>query len=292
MMKSEILHGVIVKSVGGTFSVLSESGLYECFSPKKFRYKCDDVIVGDKVDFAVVKAKRGVIDKIYPRKNKLSRPEIANVDVCFVVLAAEPKPDFSLCDKVLVNCFKQKICPVVVVNKIDLDGELLVRAQKNYSAIADVVGVSAANGNVEELLPYIKGNLVCFAGQSAVGKTSLLNALSVNLREKTGEISDKSGRGTHTTRHIGIHSVFGGLVADTCGFSLCDLADVRSDELRLYFDDFVEIGRKCKFSSCVHVAEPDCAVKDAVQAGVICKERYERYLQEYAELVEDEKKMY
>lgn len=283
------LDGVVVKAVGGVFNVLTDSDEIICFSPKKIRYKADDPVVGDRVCVEMLNNKRGVIQKVLPRKNLLSRPELANVDVCFISIAPLPQPDFGLSDKILINCFKQGITPVILVNKIDISSDLLERAKNNYGKIADVIGVCAAQNNVAAILPYIKGNLVCFAGQSAVGKTSILNALSDGLDEKVGEISQKSGRGTHTTRHIGIHSIGGGLVADTCGFSLCDIDGVRSDEIRLYFDDLVEIGHSCRFSSCTHTVEPDCAVKTAVADGHFCSERYDRYVELYNELLVAEK---
>lgn len=283
------LDGIVVKAVGGVFNVLTDKGEIVCFSPKKLRYKADDVVVGDRACVELLNGKRGLIQKVLPRKNLLARPELANVDVCFISLAPLPQPDFGLADKILINCFKQGIVPVILVNKTDISSDLLERAQKNYGKIADVIGVCAAHGDVAPILPYIKGKLVCFAGQSAVGKTSILNALSAGLDEKVGGISQKSGRGTHTTRHIGVYGIGGGLVADTCGFSLCDIEGVRSDELRLYFDDIVEIGHDCKFSSCTHTAEPDCAVKAAVANGHFCSERYDRYVELYNELLLAEK---
>ncbi len=282
--------GIVCKSVGGVFDVLTEKNTkVVCFSPKKFRYSNKDIVVGDKVTFETINGgKKGLVCDVMPRKNKLARPEIANVDICFVLIADIPEPDFILVDKIIVNCFEQKIVPVVVVNKTDLSDNTFVLAQKNYQNVCDVVGVSAINNDFGELNKYFKNNVVCFAGQSAVGKTSLLNALLPESNQKTGAVSEKSGRGTHTTRHSSLHPILGGLLVDTCGFSLCDLT-IKSEDLRLYFDDFVEISCNCKFNSCTHTVEPDCAVKDAVEKGEIFKDRYDRYLYEYKELVEKEK---
>ena len=287
--------GIVVKSVGGVFTVRGDDGnKYVCFAPKKFRYNDFDLVVGDRIKFDDIKRGKGVVSEIIPRKNKLARPEIANVDVCFIVLACEPQPDLYLCDKVLINCFQEKIEPIIIVNKIDLSAETAEIVKRNYASVADIVCVSALDSSsVATLTDYLKGGKVaCFAGQSAVGKTSILNALLPEFQGATGELSAKSGRGMHTTRHSELRAVADGYIVDTCGFSLCDLNGIRSDELRLYLDDFVEISHGCKFTSCTHTVEPDCAVKAAVESGRLCKERYERYLEEYKEVVEIEKKQY
>lgn len=287
-----ILSGIVVKAVGGVFTVTSNGKKYTCFSPKKFRFNDNDVLVGDKVQFEDLHKGKGVITEILPRKNRLHRPEIANVDVCFLTLASEPTPDLYLADKVLINCFQEQIQPVILVNKCDLPNNALQLVQDNYSKIAPILAISALDESVLQLKEYIDGKVVCFAGQSAVGKTSILNALLPDLNGQVGGLSAKTGRGTHTTRHSSLHKVFDGYVVDTCGFSLCDLNGIRSDELRLYLDDFVTISHDCKFTSCTHTAEPDCAVKKAVGEGVLCKCRYDRYVEEYNALKEAEKRQY
>ena len=287
-----ILTGTVVKAVGGVFTVMSGDKKYTCFSPKKFRYQDSDVLVGDKVQFEDLHKGKGVVTEILPRKNKLRRPEIANVDVCFLTLASEPSPDLYLADKVLINCFQEQIEPIILVNKCDLPNNALQLVQDNYGKIATILAISAMDDSVLKLKEYISGKVVCFAGQSAVGKTSILNALLPDLKGQVGGLSVKTGRGTHTTRHSSLHKVFDGFVVDTCGFSLCDLDGIRSDELRLYLDDFVTISHDCKFTSCTHTVEPDCAVKKAVEQGILCKGRYDRYVEEYNELKEAEKHQY
>lgn len=287
-----ILSGIVVKAVGGVFSVTSNGKKYTCFSPKKFRFNDNDVLVGDKVQFEDLHKGKGVITQILPRKNRLHRPEIANVDVCFLTLASQPTPDLFLADKVLINCFQEQIQPVILVNKCDLPNNALQLVQDNYSKIAPILAISALDESVLQLKEYIDGKVVCFAGQSAVGKTSILNALLPDLNGQIGGLSAKTGRGTHTTRHSSLHKVFDGYVVDTCGFSLCDLNGIRSDELRLYLDDFVTISHDCKFNSCTHTVEPDCAVKKAVSEGALCKGRYDRYVEEYNALKDAEKHQY
>ena len=287
--------GIVIKSVGGVFTVRGEDGnKYVCFAPKKLRYNELDIVVGDRIKFEDIKRGKGVVVEVIPRKNKLARPEIANVDVCFIVLACEPQPDFYLCDKVLINCFQEKIEPIIVVNKMDIDSDTAKLVEQNYASVADILCMSALdNASVGQLTGFLDGGKIgCFAGQSAVGKTSILNALLPEANGATNGLSYKTGRGMHTTRHSELHAVGFGYIVDTCGFSLCDLHNVRADELRLYLDDFVELARECKFTSCTHTVEPDCAVKRAVEFGKLCKERYERYLEEYEELKAAEKKQY
>lgn len=290
---SNYLQGTVVKSVGGVFDVVDEQGIkFVCFSPKKFRYNDCDIFVGDKVQFEDLHKGKGNVTKVLPRKNLLYRPDIANIDCCFIVVASEPQPDFFLVDKVLVNCFKQNIEPVIVVNKTDLSDKLYNVVVDNYGKVANIVQTCAVNNDVTQLIPYIKGKTVCFAGQSAVGKTSLLNAILPDCNGQVGGISAKSGRGTHTTRHSSLHKVFDGFLVDTCGFSLCDFDDINSADLRLYLDEFVQMSHNCKYTSCTHTVEPDCAVKMAIQNGEMCRERYERYLEEYNELKLKEKNQY
>lgn len=293
-MTATTKQGVVVKSVGGVFTVCDADGVKTtCYSPKKFRYKSDDVIIGDVVRFDDLKKGKGVITEVLPRKNKLSRPEVANVDVCLIVAAIEPQPDFYLADKVLINCFQQGIEPVIVVNKTDLGSGVYERAVENYSKVAEVIAVSATDNTADKLKKFFTDNkVVCFAGQSAVGKTSLLNALLPDVNGEVGGLSQKTGRGMHTTRHAMLHKLLDGFVVDTCGFSLLDVNDVRSSDLRLYLDDFVNVSRNCKYSSCTHTVEPDCAVKQAVEKGEINADRYKRYVEEYNELVEAEKNKY
>lgn len=285
--------GTVIKSVGGVFTVSDVNGETRvCYSPKKLRYKSDDVIIGDKVLYEPLKNGKGVISQTLPRKNKLARPEIANVDVCFIVVAVEPQADLYLVDKVLINCFQEGIEPVIVVNKSDLTEETYNQVKANYQTVADVISTSSTDGSVEQIRAYLKGKTACFAGQSAVGKTSLINALLQTSAGAVGGLSAKTGRGMHTTRHAALLRTDGGFIADTCGFSLCDLHGIRSDELRLYLDDFVRLSGGCKYPSCTHTVEPDCAVKRAALTGALNSDRYSRYLEEYAELVEFEKNRY
>ncbi len=286
--------GIVTKEVGGVFTVMSDHQNYVCFAPKKFRYNHTEIYVGDKVDFSMLSKNKGLIEKIHPRRNLISRPQIANVDIVFVVIAPLPQPDLGLVDKILVNCFKNDVTPVLVINKTDLATESFVQEiTACYSPICDCVTVSAtSNVGLEVLRPYFKDNVVCFAGQSAVGKTSILNALIPNLNKKTGELSQKTQRGTHTTRHSQLYPCFEGYIVDTTGFSLLEIVDIHSKQLMLYYDDMVELSKGCKYNMCTHTAEPDCAVKRAVEEGKFNKQRYERYCAIVGELATAEKNKY
>ncbi len=289
-----IKQGTIVKSVGGVFTVIDNNGdKTVCYSPKKFRYNANDIIIGDIVKFEDLKRGKGLIVEVNPRKNMLARPEVANVDVCLIVVACEPQPDYYLVDKVLINCFQQGIEPVIVVNKTDLTTETYNEVVLNFSKVAEIAAVSALDGSACNLNKFFAdGQVVCFAGQSAVGKTSLLNSLIPSVDGQVGGLSQKSGRGMHTTRHATLHRMQSGFIVDTCGFSLCDIKNIRPDELRLYLDDMVNLSHNCKYPSCTHTAEPNCAVKNAVDSGQFNRDRYNRYVEEYNELVEFEKNKY
>jgi len=286
--------GIVIKSVGGVFTVYgADKQKTVCFSPKKLRYNREDVCVGDRVTFFVLSKGKGTITDVLPRKNKLTRPEIANVDVAFVVVAPLPETDFLLVDKIIVNCFKSSVEPVVVVNKSDVASEEYVeKVKSSYRDVCDVVVVSCKEGDVSALEKYIDDKIVCFAGQSAVGKTSILNRLVPGLNKQVGDLSEKTQRGMHTTRHSQIFPVLGGYVVDTSGFSALEVTDVESSQLMLYYDDMMALSPKCKYNMCTHVAEPDCAVKQAVAEGKFDKDRYERYKMLYGELRESEKEKY
>ena len=289
---SNLLHGTVVKGLGGVFEVRSQSDTYVCVAPKKLRFGDNDVLVGDKVSFTL-EGKKGVISKVLPRKNRMARPEVANIDIAFILVTVSPAPDLLLVDKILVNCFHNDITPVVVVSKSDIaDDDFLKRIHDNYDKVCDVISISAHNNDVSALLHYIDGNTVCFAGQSAVGKTSLLNALVPNLNKAVGGLSQKTGRGRHTTRSSIVYSVGNGFVVDTTGFSMLEVTDTVSTSLMLYYDDFMQLSGGCKFKMCTHISEPDCAVKKAVEEGNLCKERYDRYVTLFGELTEKEKNKY
>ncbi len=236
------------------------------------------------MEYAASTSGIGTIEKILPRKNELVRPYVANVDVTVIVIAPVPKPDYYLVDKIIINCYKDNIEPVLCVNKSDLISDVELKRLTNGYGIINGFSVSAYTGDgLNELKEYMSGKLVCLAGQSAVGKTSLLNALTGGNVE-TGSISRRIERGKNTTRHTEIYDLDANTeIIDTCGFSLLEI-DMKPSELKLYYPEFTRFNDDCKFSSCVHINEPYCAVKRAVDNGEIDKNRYGRYIELYNEI--------
>lgn len=288
----KMLQGKVVKAVGGFFYISSGDKIVPSKVRKKLSYNNNEILVGDNVEFFYDQYKKAVIERVLPRKNFLTRPSVANIDAAVIVLSSIPQPDFVLADKIILNCYIQGIKPFLVVNKCDINGEeFFERVAAEYKdAVCEIVSVSAeTETNIAELKEILKDNTCVFCGQSAVGKTSLLNKIA-RLDQQTGGVSEKSGRGKHTTRHSRIFSLGDDtFVVDTPGFSLLELENIKSSELSLYYTDLVELSRKCKYHMCTHTTEPDCFVKKAVEEGGFSKNRYRRYLSIYQELKEAEK---
>jgi ribosome biogenesis GTPase len=283
--EEKTIKGQVLKAVAGQYLVAGDGRTEVC--SVRGRVKKDvDIYVGDFVEFA-----DGIITDFIPRKNFLIRPYIANIDALFIVVAPEPKPDWMLVEKLLLNCHLQKITPVIVMNKLDL-GASAAEELSPYEFDVKTFCVSAKTGeNIVMLEKYIQGKTVCFCGQSAVGKSSIINALG-GTKIETGELSRKIKRGKNTTRHIEIYDICGGRAVDTCGFSAMEGLDVRPEDLTYFYDEFVVLQNKCRFFNCTHTTEPDCAVKKAVENGSVDRRRYDRYVALYNELAKRRKKMY
>lgn len=219
---------------------------------------------------------------LLPRKNELIRPAAANIDRLLIVVAASrPEPDLLLADKLLVCCEKLKIDPVMVINKCDEDAEgSAERIAAEYERTGyRIYRVSAAGGwGIAELKAELEDAAVCLAGQSAVGKSSLLNALLPGIALKVGSLSEKTERGRHTTRHTELIPVGNsGAVFDTPGFSLLDNIEIEPREIKNCYPEFRAVRGECRFNGCIHVSEPGCAVKKGGE-NVISRGRYERYV--------------
>ncbi len=273
--------GRVIKAVASKFFVQTSEGVKICFARKKL--KNDGLIfVGDYVTISKDRDSF-VIEEVKTRKNQLIRPYVSNVDVCFIVIAPEPEPDFILVDKVIVNCLEENITPILVKNKCDV-GTI---DTTEYVGVLDIIECSASSGyNIAKLIDYAKGKTACFAGQSAVGKSSLLNALLDSDILETGELTRKIKRGKNTTRKTEIFAVTEDTYfVDTCGFSMLETVDIPPENLRLYFDDLEAYRRECRFNMCTHIDEPDCAVKLHI-GKEIGEGRYLRYKTIFAELVQ------
>ena len=281
-----MIEGRIIKGIGGFYYIETEKGLYECRARGIFRKNKITPLVGDFVKISVVDEdnKKGVVEEIQERKTELVRPPIANVNKALIVFAVKnPTPHLSLLDRVIVLAERENLEIVIILTKIDLDDDNTFEKIKNiYEPCGyKVIGVSnLENKNIDKVKEELKDNTVVFAGPSGVGKSSLLNQIDSNFQLKTGDVSDKIKRGKHTTRHAELFELkFGGMVADTPGFSSLTLDDIEDIDLKDYFIEF-EYYDDCKFGSrCIHQNEPNCAVKEAVENGEIPKERYESYIQ-------------
>lgn len=278
--------GRVIKAVASKFFVDTDDSVKVCFARKKLKFD-GNIFVGDYVEIAKDRDTY-VIEKVEERKNQLIRPYVSNVDACLIVVASEPEPDFVLVDKVIVNCLEQNIEPVLIANKSDLNHLDL----SEYEGIVKCFHISAETGQgVAEVFEYVEGKTVCLAGQSAVGKSSLINAILDSDECEIGELAKKIKRGKNTTRRIEIYNLGGTYLMDTCGFSMLETVDIEPENLRLYFDDLEMFRKECRFNTCTHINEPDCAVKPHV-GKEIGKGRYERYKIIYDELTERRKNKY
>lgn len=290
--------GKIVKALSGFYYVLSEGSVTQCRGRGNFRINKITPLVGDYVEFQAENKTDGYILKVYDRKNELVRPPIANVDQAILVFSAS-EPDFSpaLLDRFLVLVESKEIEPLICVTKMDLltSGQTnkIERYVKDYRSFGyEVLTTSSKTEHgVDELTPYLRDKISVFAGQSGVGKSSLLNALKPELELKTAMISSHLGRGKHTTRHVELIDIEDGLVADTPGFSSLEFSELEIEELPQCFPEMVEVSEDCKFRGCLHINEPKCAVKAAVEAGEIPTYRYDHYLTFHKE-IKDRKPRY
>lgn len=287
----QIRKGRIIKGVGGFYTLLTDDGeTYVCKARGLFRKQGLTPLPGDEAEFSVDKRKEGYIRHLLPRRNELVRPSVVNVDTLLIVISAtEPEPDPELADKLLIYCGKQGIRPVIVINKCDGgETEDVKRLAAQYSdAASAVITVSAESGyGLDDLRSMLTGSTICLAGQSAVGKSSLLNAL-MGLQLKTGGLSEKTERGRHTTRHAELIPMpGGGLIADTPGFSMLETVSIEPEEIPGLYPDFKKYEGDCRFIGCLHASEPGCAVKKSVDEGLVDRERYARYLKILNEAIE------
>lgn len=281
-----MIEGRIIKGIGGFYYVETGNCLYECRARGIFRKDKITPLVGDKVKISVVDEdnKKGVVEEIEERETELVRPPIANVNKALIVFAVKnPTPHLSLLDRFIVLAERENLDISIILTKIDLDDENVFEKIKTiYEPCGyNVIGISNKERiNIDKVKEELKDNIVVFAGPSGVGKSSLLNEIDANFKLQTGDVSDKIKRGKHTTRHAELFELeFGGLVADTPGFSSLTLDEIQDNELKDYFIEFDEFD-DCKFGSrCIHQNEPGCSVKKAVENGEISQERYNSYIQ-------------
>lgn len=283
--------GRIIKALSGFYYVQAEDGVYQCRGRGLFRNQKITPLVGDFVDFDIKDDMEGYLINIKPRNNELVRPPIANVDRAFIISSAiEPSFSTLLLDRFLVLIESKDIEPIIIITKIDVLSENDKVTLNNYVEVYQTIGYNIEQVSSKEpfemrgIETYFNDGVSVIAGQSGVGKSSLLNALKPELKIKTDSISKSLGRGKHTTRHVELVQLFNGLVADTPGFSALEFNEIDLGDLGDCFPEIRERKADCKFRGCMHNKEPKCAVKEAVKQGEISQFRYDHYLTFYEEI--------
>lgn len=286
------MQGKIIKGIAGFYYVhTGKSGVYECNAKGVFRNRSIKPLVGDNVEIDIIsEAERtGNVSRILPRSNELIRPAVANIEQALVVFASlSPEPNFNLLSRFLVMMGKNSIDTVICFNKSDqLDADKAENLAGIFAGCGSrVITTSAVTGEgIDGLREMLLGKTTALAGPSGVGKSSILNAIFPEANSQTGEISAKINRGRHTTRHTEIFNVAENTyIMDTPGFTSLECTGIEAQELRLYFGEFQDYEGKCRYNGCVHVGEPDCAVKTAVSDGKINRIRYDIYVSLYNEM--------
>ena len=292
--------GKIIKGIAGFYYVqVAESGVYECKAKGAFRKDKIKPLVGDDVEIDVIseEEKTGNVISILPRKSELIRPAVANVDQALLIFATKnPEPNLNLLDRFLCMMEEQQLPIVICFNKDDLAEVDFVATMRNTYEPAGykLIFTSAKQeAGIDQIKSILKGKTTTVAGPSGVGKSTIVNLLTEGQNMETGEVSEKIGRGKHTTRHsellyIGDDSY----IMDTPGFSSLFVPKVDAVDLYTLFPEFIEPAANCRFTGCAHNKEPDCGVKAAVESGEIATSRYENYLQIYSEMIEQQNNKY
>lgn len=277
--------GIIIKGIGGFYYVRTKEKTYETRARGLFREENITPLVGDRVVIRInSEDDSGYIEEIKPRKTELLRPPVANIDQVVIVMSIKaPDINLWLLDKFLVMSEYEKLDIIIVLSKTDLVEKKQLEYIKDIYNKAKYKVIELSNYNeigIEEIKNILENKITAFAGPSGVGKSTLLNSIDKNLNLETGDISQKTERGKHTTRHVELMELNNGsFVLDTPGFSSLNLDFIEEQvELSYYFREFLDENRPCKFRGCLHDKEPGCSVKERVDEGIIAEERYENYI--------------
>ena len=282
------MEGIIIKGIGGFYYIKTDEGIIEFKARGKFRYNSFKPMVGDRVTIKVENGK-GVIEDIHERSSELIRPTVANVTQAFVVFAIKnPDINLDLLNRFLTLCEYNDIHAVVCLNKEDLCTE---EEKENLKELINDIGYEVLFINAKEgkgfdaLKERLEHNITVLCGPSGAGKSTLLNSFIDREHMETGSVSEKIGRGKHTTRHSELIDVDNGYLVDTPGFTTLDVTFIDRDSLKYCFPEFNDYNNLCKFNGCNHYKEPKCAVKEAVEEGKINKLRYDFYIKTLEEII-------
>ena len=288
------LKGTIIKNESNIYTVITEKGKYNAIPRGKFKNQDIVPVVGDRVKLSI-ENDIAIIEEIMPRNVYIKRPKLANItQIIFVQSSKNPKPDLLLLDKQLAFAEYLKVKSLIILNKIDLDkNKEFKKIKEIYEEIGYKVIETQANENIgiDKLKNELKGNISAFAGNSGVGKSTLINRLFNNNITVEGEISQKNKKGKNTTTTIQIYEIEkNAYIADTPGFSTLDISEIQSKDLDEYFIEFKKYIRECEFIGCTHIKEQNCGIKRAVESGKISIDRYNRFCKIYEELKEKERR--
>ena len=282
------LKGVIVKAISGFYYVEVADKIYECKARGVFRKESNTPLVGDLVVISIPDSGYPVIDEIKERKNFLVRPPVANIDTIIVVCSTvSPSPNYKVIDKMISTAVYNDITPVVVISKSDIKSGEEIYSIYNQAGIKTIIYSAKTGEGLEEIYSLLPNKITAFIGNSGVGKSTLLNKLFPDFDLKTGEVSEKLGRGRHTTRTVELMKIKNGYVIDTPGFSTMQLEKYSitdKKQLQYTFPEFDDYLGQCKFISCSHTCEKGCAILQKVEEGIIPKSRHNSYVEMYNEI--------
>lgn len=288
------MQGIIIGNISNTYKIKTDTKIYDAFARGKFKNEEITPLVGDKVEIEVTDEEKqtAIIETILPRKNEIKRPKMANIDqIIFIVSTKNPKPDLLMLDKQLAYVEMLGIEPIIIINKIDLQ-DTYKQTQDLYTSIGYKTIVTSAKQaqGIEDVRQVLKNKISVFSGNSGVGKSSIINALFGRDKTQEGEISQKNKKGKNTTTDTKLYELEENTyIADTPGFSSFEISEIESTELDQYFREFKQEISNCEFVGCTHIKEECCGVKNAIEAGRISQERYERFCKIFEELKDKEK---